>query len=790
MSKINSEDQNDPDDLLFLLSQNEEGEKSENEEEILSSLSKEEEELARKLSELREKKRKIEEEKKKREEEKRRLEELKKPLILIVNGIQYPLISFKVKDREDVRQILIKNGAHWGYSIDEWNIHIDKWIEFRKEVESLPNVKVEFAKRDYEAEIEWSLTAPNWEVSLTNDKKEFFVKAGPREYISSNLFNWIPGSNWDWKDKKAFIPLAEGWRIPKVLEGKSGVEYEEEALERIQEEIERRKKLDEIAQKKETDFIQRMHPELYDRLLRAGYRKEELDGFQGVGAEFLYESGLRTLLADQTGLGKTTQTIVAIEIWRKHKNPNFRTLSVLKSGLIPNWRREILRATGEEALIIRTGKPEQNADVITGLFADKKPWILVSYDTLASYQDLEISEENTEKIHFTTLREDPKTHQEVEKWHFFPWINMLNLALPDCLVGDEIHMAKNDDTLRFKALRRLTKIPHVLLTTASPILNRTNEWWTMLHMLNPVNFPSKINFEDRYTYDGRRARNVDLLHELVRPMFIRRKKKDVQKDLPPIHRIQHIFPLSETAQERYKEAEEGLYESLATFNVTGQEGDFKEIQHVLEKILRLKQICAHEATEHTADYATSVVDEANGEREGKVLIFSQFKGSAYRIHQLLGEESVCTVRKPTNLKGNGEDDFISLSPIERDQLFESARHDKNVKYIVTTMAAKEGHNLEFCDWVITNDLAWTPADHFEQAEGRAYGRLSNPHKIDSIYMIAEAEIIQWIWDLLAQKIEIIDEAIEGVEASRDIGKSILTDLIRKIKDNQYKRKGR
>jgi hypothetical protein len=63
-------------------------------------------------------------------------------------------------------------------------------------------------------------------------------------------------------------------------------------------------------------------------------------------------------------------------------------------------------------------------------------------------------------------------------------------------------------------------------------------------------------------------------------------------------------------------------------------------------------------------------------------------------------------------------------------------------------------------------------------EGRAYGRLSNPHPIDSFYMVADVKVEKWIMELLEAKLKIIEEVVDGVKSSQDgkIGMSLLKRL--------------
>jgi hypothetical protein len=111
--------------------------------------------------------------------------------------------------------------------------------------------------------------------------------------------------------------------------------------------------------------------------------------------------------------------------------------------------------------------------------------------------------------------------------------------------------------------------------------------------------------------------------------------------------------------------------------------------------------------------------------------------------------------------------------------------------VVTEKTAKEGHNITAAGHVIFNDLFWTPAGH-AQAEGRAYGRMDNPHPINSYWMVTDLGgegIEEWIMELLQKKLSIINETVEGLNEDRDA--SIADDLISRLKNSMYiQRRGR
>ena len=736
--------------------------------ETINSLSQEEQEILLRLEAIREKKKILE-------------EELEAILVkeqgkeIVFNIVQVSGANFIIESlaRTDVLEMWksIPRRQFRGYKRKDFGsgspdetpgrnlIPIKEWEETKEKMEALPNTSIEWtdeAKEKYD----WLLSAPGWEVDVTTHRGNLALKAtaGPESDRNSTSVWKIPGSHWNWSEQYWLIPISEGWRIFECLQDVKDVVYTEVAKTLILEQIECRGRLDEIAQQENSDdprILQlvrevwnenkQTHEPFHDWLLP----------FQKVGIEFGLECGTRFVLGDKTGLGKTGQAIAIAELLRL-KDPEMQIVCEVKGANIRNWVREIRNLAGEEPAICINTKKEKT-EAYFKIIAEKVPYILISHDMLGTY-DEEV---------------DEQTKEVTRK---YTWADLFKMIKPNLLIIDEAHLIKSPDANRTKATHQLVDIPHVILLTATPILNRTEEWWSLLHMTDPIMFRSHQAFKNHYTWDGQTARNVNELHDLLRPRFIQRLKKDVQKDLPPINRQTRIVELSKEAKANYNLALEGLYNDLAVYDPKGKGKGVINVQHILAQILRLKQICAAEKPDYVADLATELIDQS--ENGGKVLIFSYFKAIAYRIAQLLGDEAVCTVSRT-------EDDFVSMTSDKRDDLFQETKNNPDIKFIVTTEAAKEGHNLEFCDWVIFNDQFWTPAAH-DQCEGRAYGRLANPHTIDVFNIIADVKIEEWMQELLNQKLVIIEEAVEGVESTRELEGSIVQALISKIKGEMYK----
>lgn len=652
-------------------------------------------------------------------------------------------------------------------------IPIGQWEATKEKLLRLPRLTLQWEK-GVEAELEWFLTAPPLEILLGLNKRELIVRPGPGTTNSSNALNRAVGTvvniQYQWEDRCWHLPLSEGWRLFEVVKDFEGVVWDEDARTTVMADVEQRTRLDLTARETDTDFL--------DKLPIMKQLEEEgtpVRGFQKVGVKFLSQTGGRMILGDQTGLGKTWQAILYAELMRLEK-PNWQTIIVCKASNKPNWEREVKRLTGVTPVICKGGRPDYFEHIVP-IMEKRHPYIIINYETLATRLESQREGPDGKPMFELFINADGLEDERPIMDEVYTWVAIIKAAQSDFLVSDEAHYIKNPDAHRSKAVRMLAGIPHVLPMTASPVLNRTEEYWPLLYMVDPIMFKSEQSFLDKYTWNGRQPRNVKELHELLKPRFLRRLKKDVQPDLPPINRITRWMELSLGAQRLYDDALKGVWNLVAAFEADGKDKGQTAIMSILAQITRCKQIAAMDKMDYTADLAVEIQD--SNENGGKVLIFSQFKATAAGIAQRLGDGAVCTVRRT-------QSDFVSMNAIERDHLFESVRNDPKVKYIVTTAATQEGHNLEFCDWVIFNDQLWTPEAH-NQCEGRAYGRLANPHAIDSYYVVAEVDIERWIMELLGTKLAIIQTAVEGVESARDTDISIGMELIKRMKNEMWRK---
>lgn len=603
---------------------------------------------------------------------------------------------------------------------------------------ALPKAIVEYAEGVKE-KIDELLYEPDFKCDITD--KYFTIKSTQRAY-TYNL-RQLPGYDYDYAHSIHKVPLTEGWRLFEYSKTQNSFIWSDAAKEFVIRQVENRLKLDEIAKAEDVELE---IPEL----------KAKLKNFQKVGIKYFDLNGVRGILADEMGTGKTLQ-MIGLVLLKKYK-----ALIVCPAALKENWLREIRKFAPQCSTMTLQGEVPHRLDLIK-LISATPDFTIVNYDILG--RGIETKKKVGEFAINTEYR--------------YPWVESLNLVPFDIIICDEAHYIKNTDSNRSKAVMKLdTK--HAIMMTGTPILNRPGELWPMLHVADPITFPSYELFKKQYTFDGKIVNNVEDLKTALRPLMIRRLKKDVIKELEPINRINSYFELSERGRKLYDKVLAGVFEILKEWN-PNQAGAEKDTTHILAQIQRLKQVVAIDAVESTADLATEIYDSSPEEGSpSKVLIFSQFKATTYAISKRLGSEALSFV----NYTGSGISGFVTGDHQWQQACIDQFQNDPKIHFLcVTEKTAKEGHNITAAHAVIFNDLFWTPAGH-QQAEARAYGRISDLHTIDSYYRIGVNSISEKIMDILAAKLAIIEQVVEGVEASRaDV--SIVHELLSSLKEELW-----
>ncbi|XP_041642661.1 E1A-binding protein p400 isoform X7 [Cheilinus undulatus] len=277
--------------------------------------------------------------------------------------------------------------------------------------------------------------------------------------------------------------------------------------------------------------------------------------YQQIGVDWmvnLYKKHLNGILADETGLGKTVQTVAYMAhlagqegIWGPH-------LIVVRTCKLLNWEVEFKRwCPGLKILLYLGNKKERRA---------KRKW----WGEANSFHVCVTS--------YKLLMKD-QSHFVRRRWRH--------------LVLDEVQLIKNMTEKHWETVFALKSEQRILLIN-TPLQNTLKELWTMIHFLLPgitrpfSDFPVKAGTDQNQDYCHKL---VIRLHRMIQPFILRRSKRDVEKQLPK--KYEHILKC------RLSSRQKSLYEDILTRPGAQEALKTGHFVSVLQVLMQLQRVCNH-----------------------------------------------------------------------------------------------------------------------------------------------------------------------------------------------------
>ncbi len=435
----------------------------------------------------------------------------------------------------------------------------------------------------------------------------------------------------------------------------------------------------------------------------------ELLSYQLDGVRALLERD-RILLADDMGLGKTIQAIAAMRILCLQRKVTYALL-VVPASLINQWRREIDKWA-----------PELRQMPIRGTANERAwQWRAEAHVTIVSYETLR-----------TDFTDNPDSPPRRRIW--------------DLVILDEAQKIKNRDvevSRESKGLRRRRS----WAMTGTPLENKVEDLASILEFVDHTEGAPPLHYVPGPALLARHAQ-----------LQLRRRKSDVLTQLPPKQVIDITLPLLPLQQESYTRAErEGIVELKA-------KGETIKVQHILELITRLKQICNSDpASDESAKLADvrerlRVLDE-----EGhRALLFSQYTDETFGVAAIARELAEF---RPLTFTGG-------MSGAARDQAIREFKENPIHKILVLSLkAGGVGLNLQEASYVFHIDRWWNPAVE-RQAEDRSH-RMGQLFPVTVFRYTCEGTIEERIQAILASKQQLFDDIIDDV--SVDVASRLTSD---------------
>jgi SNF2 family DNA or RNA helicase len=418
---------------------------------------------------------------------------------------------------------------------------------------------------------------------------------------------------------------------------------------------------------------------------------------QQEGIAFL-RSRSQALLADEMGLGKTVQVLVALaEI--------APILIICPASVMAGWEREAARWVPGRSVTLLSGPLEARHQQLQ----KKLDIVVCNYDVIAK---------------------------------LLPDLRRRSWA---ALVLDEAHRVKNRKAQVTKAVQVLSRlIPRRYLLTGTPILNRPDDLWSLLNILDPKTYRSYWRFVEtfcRTSWNGFGmevvgVKDPDALARELAPIYLRREKSAVLS-LPPRIISQVRVSLEGVQLRQYREMKQRLTTLL-------ESGEQVSAPTVLSQLIRLRQICVDPniLIEGAVKPLSGVKAQALLdllETSGKVVIFSQWSRVVDATAKLLETRGVA------HLVLTGETPISS-----RAELVDRFQTAPEIKAFITTIGAGGvGITLTAADTAIFLDKSWTPA-----LNAQAIDRLHRPGQQATV----------WVYEIIAR--ETVEEKVERLLAQK------------------------
>ena len=431
----------------------------------------------------------------------------------------------------------------------------------------------------------------------------------------------------------------------------------------------------------------------------------------------------RALLADEMGLGKTIQAVSACALLHRMGKAR-RVLVVAPASLKAEWEEQIAKFTDLGSQIVY-GIPEKR----WRLYKDGPFFTMVNYEQV--------------------MRDFDEINERMK---------------PDVVVLDEAQRIKNWSTKTAQAIKKL-KSRYAFVLTGTPIENRIDDLYSIVNFIDPARLGSLFRFNrEYYRFDDRgrpeEYRNLDRLHERVRPLMVRRRKADVETELPDRTDRTLFVPMSAVQMDFYAQHERTV--SMLLNRAKKRPLRKKELDQLQRELAMMRMVCdtpyildaEHKVCPKLGEIE-SLLEEVLSDVDVKVVIFSEWVKMLGLIREYCEEQDIGFVWHTGSVpqqKRRGE--------INR------FKNDPEARVFLSSDSGGVGLNLQNASVVINCDLPWNPAK-LEQRIARVW-RKHQKRPVTVVKLVSENTIEHRMIETLANKQGLADAVLDRTVDFADV----------------------
>lgn len=466
-------------------------------------------------------------------------------------------------------------------------------------------------------------------------------------------------------------------------------------------------------------------------------RDYQLEGLNWLMFCWIRRQG--SIIADEMGLGKTVQSVSFLEQIRGF-NIRGPFLVIAPLSTIPHWYREFKAWTDMNVIIYHGNTAARDMIYEHEFFYKDKRGNpipnLYKFDVIITTYEMIIAGQE----------------------HLKPIYWRVNVV-------DEAHRLKNKSS-KLAEILSTYQLEHRVLATGTPLQNRLEELFALLHFLEPERFPDEEEFLAEFG-DLKKSEDVNKLQALLRPFMLRRLKEDVEKTIPVKEETIVEVELTPPQKKYYRAILERNFGFLVNNKKRGN------APNLINTMMELRKCCIHpyliqgaedriiaESNAVTEEEQWQLMINASGklvlldkllnrlkQNGHKVLIFSQMTKCLDILQDYLRYREYQYERIDGNVRGDSRqaaiDRFCDLG-------------SKSFVFLLCTRAGGVGINLTAADTVIIYDSDWNPQNDL-QAQARCH-RIGQKKAVKVYRLITRNSYEREMFDKAGMKLG-LDKAI-------------------------------
>lgn len=482
--------------------------------------------------------------------------------------------------------------------------------------------------------------------------------------------------------------------------------------------------------------------------------------YQIVGASFLVSNEVG-ILADQPGIGKTLQAIMAAD-YLFRKGELRKVLVIAPSAVKYQWAGEIEKFTDYTYSVI-DGVPKKRKEQLD---ADVN-FYLINYELIRQDFDLAL----------------------LKQMDF------------DAIILDEAHRIKDYNNQTSTKVRQLNA-PYKWLLTGTPMQNKPDELYSLFAFMDEDILGKITAFKQQYLILGKKYgrygvvlgyKNQARFRNIIAPYIMRRTVEEVLPQMPPLTVTNlpveltkeqlHLHDLIEADMIRHwenlKKINDPVQRKVAEdqmlgFRILQQEVcDSLDLLNMSESKMAARYKVPSNARSPKLNVLNDIIEERlSNDPQGKIVVFTQFE----RMQRIIVDS---LKQYGTSVVING-----SMKALHKQVARDKFKYDKDIRFLVCTDAAKEGLNLQEASLLVNVDIPWNPAI-LTQRIGRIRRADSKHDHLQVINLIGLHGIDERILEVNYDKKNMSDYLVEKDESDRrriaNLTDKVMSQIIRDTK---------